>query len=157
MTEQIDALDRRILSVLQSEGRISMTELGDRVGLSTSPCARRVKRLEDEGYISGYVAILSPARLDALLLVFVSVRLNNQTREAFDRFDAAVQRLPEIVACHLLAGGFDYLVQVRAKDIQEFRNFMRERFSAIEGVAETQSSVVLEELKATTELPMLTP
>ncbi|WP_158969436.1 Lrp/AsnC family transcriptional regulator [Chachezhania sediminis] len=157
MTEPLSPVDLKILEVLQQQGRISMTELGERVGLSTSPCARRVKRLEDEGHITKYVALLNPESLGASLIVFVNVRLGSQTRDAFNRFEAAVQKFPEVVACHLLAGGFDYLVQVRARDIKEFRDFMRNSFTVIEGVAETQSSIVLEELKSTTEIPFAHP
>lgn len=153
MPQELDSFDMKILSVLQGDGRISMTDLADRVGLSPSPCARRVKRLEDEGYVDRYVALLNAKKLGAGLAVFINIRLASQTRAAFDAFDAEMATIPEIVGCHLLTGAFDYLVQVRVADIEEFRDFMRDRLTAIEGVIETQSSIVLEQLKSTTEIP----
>jgi DNA-binding Lrp family transcriptional regulator len=149
----LDLFDLKILSLLQEDGRISMTDLADRVGLSPSPCARRVKRLEDEGYIDRYVTLLNARKLGVGLNVFVSIRLSSQTRAAFDRFDAEMGAIPEIVGCYLLTGAFDYLVQIRVTDIEEFRDFMRDRLTAIEGVVETQSSIVLEQLKSTTAIP----
>ncbi|MGI6852103.1 Lrp/AsnC family transcriptional regulator [Mesorhizobium sp. 1B3] len=156
MAEDIDAFDYKILALLQEDGRISMTDLAERVGLSPSPCARRVKRLEEEGYIDCYVALLNAKRLGVALTVFINIRLASQTRAAFDKFDAEVATIPEIVGCHLLTGAFDYLVQVRVGDIEEFRDFMRDKLTAIEGVVETQSSIVLEQLKSTTSIPFRT-
>ncbi|HMR36799.1 Lrp/AsnC ligand binding domain-containing protein [uncultured Paracoccus sp.] len=153
MADDIDSFDLKILSLLQQDGRISMIDLAERVGLSPSPCARRVKWLEAEGYVDRYVALLNPQKLGVGLNVFINIRLSSQTTAAFDAFDAVVATIPEIVGCHLLTGAFDYLLQVRVADISEFRDFMRDRLTAIEGVIETQSSIVLEELKATTEIP----
>lgn len=151
--DELDSFDLKILTVLQQDGRISMLDLADRVGLSPSPCARRVKRLEAEGYVDRYVALLNSKKMRVGLNVFISIRLASQTSPVFNAFDAAVAKIPEIVGCHLLTGAFDYLLQVRVADIDEFRDFMRDRLTAIEGVIETQSSIVLEELKATTEIP----
>ncbi|MBS7813410.1 Lrp/AsnC family transcriptional regulator [Roseococcus pinisoli] len=153
MVDGPDEFDRKILSLLQGDGRISMTDLAERVGLSPSPCARRVKRLEDEGYIDRYVALLNARKLGVGLSAFVNIRLKSQTRDAFDRFDAEVAHIPEIVGCHLVTGSYDYLLQVRVGDIDQFRTFMRDRLTAVEGVAETQSSIVLEQLKSTTAIP----
>jgi DNA-binding Lrp family transcriptional regulator len=150
----LDTFDLKILQVLQEEGRITTLQLAERVGLSPTPCARRVKQLEDEGYIARYAALLNASRLGVRLNVFVSIRLRSQTREAFDRFDEEIKYMPEIVGCYLLTGSFDYLLQVRVADVDAFRDFMRSRLTAIEGVIETQSSIVLQELKATTAIPL---
>lgn len=150
----LDSFDRKILSILQENGRVTTLQLSEKVGLSPTPCARRVKRLEDEGYIDRYVTLLNPARLGVQLNVFVSIRLRSQTRDAFDRFDEEIKHMPEIVGCYLLTGSFDYLLQVRVSDVDAFRDFMRSRLTAIEGVIETQSSIVLQQLKATTAIPL---
>ncbi|WP_454651150.1 Lrp/AsnC family transcriptional regulator [Bradyrhizobium liaoningense] len=150
----MDEFDRKILEIIQQDGRITILQLSERVGLSPTPCARRVKRLEDEGYIDRYVGLLNPARLGVRLNVFVSIRLRSQTREAFDRFDEEIKYMPEVVGCYLLTGSFDYLLQVRVADVDAFRDFMRSRLTAMEGVIETQSSIVLQQLKATTEIPL---
>jgi DNA-binding Lrp family transcriptional regulator len=150
----LDDFDLKILQILQEEGRITTLELSERVGLSPTPCARRVKQLEDDGYIDRYAALLNAAQLGVRLNVFVSIRLRSQTRDAFDRFDEAIKYMPEIVGCYLLTGSFDYLLQVRVADVDTFRDFIRTRLTAIEGVIETQSSIVLQELKATTAIPL---
>lgn len=152
--DALDEFDLKILRILQQEGRVTTLQLAERVGLSPTPCARRVKRLEDDGYIDRYVGLLNAARLGVRLNVFVSIRLRSQTRDAFDRFDDEIKYMPEIVGCYLLTGSFDYLLQVRVADVDAFRDFMRSKLTAIEGVIETQSSIVLQELKATTEIPL---
>ena len=153
LSYDLDSFDLKILTLLQEDGRISVTDLANHVGLSPSPCARRVKRLEDEGYVDRYVALLNAKKLGVGLTVFVNIRLASQTRAAFDKFDHEMTTIPEIVGCHLLTGAFDYLIQVRVADIEEFRDFIRHRLTAIEGVVETQSSIVLEQLKSTTAIP----
>lgn len=156
MADDLDSFDTKILARIQEDGRISMTDLADHVGLSPSPCARRVKRLEDEGYVDRYVALLNAKKLGVGLTVFVNIRLRSQTRDAFDKFDAEVADIPEIVGCYLLTGTYDYLLQIRVGDIEEYRDFIRERLTAIDGVIETQSSIVLEQLKVTTAIPLNT-
>lgn len=151
---KIDPFDRKILMALQENARITTQELAERVGLSATPCARRVKRMEDEGLIDRYVTLLNPARLGAGLTVFVNVRLDTQSAKTFDAFEAAIDRMPEVSGCYLLAGNYDYLVQVRVADIEAFRTFIRDRLAAIEGIGETQSNVVLEATKQTTALPL---
>lgn len=150
----LDEFDRKILTALQQNARITTQELAERVGLSATPCARRVKRMEDEGLIDRYVTLLNPERLGVGFMVFVSVRLNTQSSKAFDAFEAAIKTLPEVVGCYLLAGNYDYLVQVRVADVEAFRSFIRDRLVIIEGIGETQSNVVLEETKHTTALPL---
>lgn len=151
---ELDEFDLKILGILQQEGRITTLQLAERVGLSPTPSARRVKRLEDEGYIDRYVGLLNPAHLGVRLNVFVSIRLRSQTRDAFARFGEEIKHMPEIVGCYLLTGNYDYLLQVRVADVDAFGDFMLSKLTAIEGVIETQSSIVLQELKATTEIPL---
>jgi Lrp/AsnC family leucine-responsive transcriptional regulator len=150
----LDSFDLKILRVLQENARITTLELAERVGLSATPCARRVKRLEDDGLIDRYVTLLNAERLGIGLTVFVNIRLNSQVPQSFETFEAAIRRMPEVVGCYLLAGQYDYLVQVRVADVEAYRNLIRERLITIEGVAETQSSIVLEHTKQTTALPI---
>jgi len=151
---QLDEFDRKILSALQENARITTQDLAERVGLSATPCARRVKRMEDDGLIDRYVTLLNPERLGVGLTVFVNVRLNTQSAKTFEAFEQAIRKLPQVVGCYLLAGNYDYLVQVRVADVEAFRSFIRDRLVTIEGIGETQSSVVLEETKRTTALPL---
>ncbi|MCB8878841.1 Lrp/AsnC family transcriptional regulator [Acidisoma cellulosilytica] len=151
---KLDEFDIKILRLLQDNARITTQELADRVGLSATPCARRVKRMEDEGLIVNYVTLLDPERLGVGLTVFVNVRLNTQAAKTFAAFEEAIKQLPEIVGCYLLAGNYDYLVHVRVANVEEFRAFIRDRLVTIEGIGETQSSVVLEQTKHTTALPL---
>ena len=151
---QLDEFDRKILSALQENARITTQELAERVGLSATPCARRVKRMEDDGLIDRYVTLLNPERLGVGLTVFVNVRLNTQSAKTFEAFEAAVRTLPQVIGCYLLAGNYDYLLQIRVADVEAFRSFIRDRLVTIEGIGETQSSVVLEETKWTTALPL---
>lgn len=151
---KLDEFDRKILLALQDNARITTQELAERVGLSATPCARRVKRMEDDGLIDRYVALLNPRRLGAGLTVFVNVRLSTQSAKTFEAFEAAIGALPEVVGCYLLAGNYDYLVQVRVADIEAFRTFIRDRLVTIDGIGETQSNVVLEATKQTTALPL---
>ncbi|HXJ00920.1 MAG TPA: Lrp/AsnC family transcriptional regulator [Micropepsaceae bacterium] len=152
--DNLDSFDLKILSALQDDSRISMIDLAERVGLSPTPCTRRIKRLESEGYIDRYVTLLNPEKLSAGLSAFVNIRLRSQTSDAFDRFDSEIAQMPEVVGCYLLAGSFDYLLQVRVADVDAFREFMRNRLTAMQGVTETQSSIVLQQLKHTTAIPL---
>ena len=151
---QLDEFDKKILGALQENARITTQELAERVGLSATPCARRVKRLEDDGLIDRYVTLLNPKRLGVGLTVFVNVRLNTQSAKTFEAFEQAVRKLPQVISCYLLAGNYDYLVQVCVADVEAFRSFIRDRLVTIEGIGETQSNVVLEETKRTTVLPL---
>lgn len=153
-TLDLDEFDLKILRLLQENGRVTTIELAEQVGLSPTPCARRVKRMEDEGLISGYVTLLNAGRLGAGLSVFVNVRLRSQTPKAFETFEAAIRRMPEVVECYLLTGNYDYLLHVRVADVDAYRFFIRSRLIAIEGIVETQSSVALEQTKYTTAIPL---
>jgi Lrp/AsnC family leucine-responsive transcriptional regulator len=148
----LDRTDKRILRELQSNGRISNVELARRVNLSATPCLERVRRLEQAGYIRDYVAILDPQRIEASLLLYVEVTLDRTTPEVFDRFKEAIANRPEVQECHMVAGGFDYLVKVRVPDMQAYRHFLGEGLTAAPGVRETHTYVVMEEIKETTEI-----
>jgi Lrp/AsnC family transcriptional regulator, leucine-responsive regulatory protein len=151
---ELDPIDLKILDALQENARITTLELAEKVGLSATPCARRVKRLEDEGLIERYVTLLNAERLGMGMNAFITVRLRNQTRQAIDVFERAIRKMPEVAECYLTSGGHDYLVHVRVADIDAFRDFMRNRMTTIESVGSTESSIVLEQIKRTTALPL---
>jgi len=148
----LDALDVRILSILQENARITTLELAEQVGLSPTPCARRVKRLEDDGLIERYVTLLNPKRVGLDLSVFISVRLRNQTIETIESFERSVQAMPEITECYLVSGVHDYLLRLKLRDVEALKDFLRNRLVTIEGIAETHSSIVLDKVKYTTSL-----
>lgn len=122
--KDLDRIDRNILNELQKDGRISNVELSKRVGLSPTPCLERVRRLERQGYIEGYAAILNPHYLDASLLVFVEITLNRGAPDVFEQFNKAVQVLEEIQECHLVSGDFDYLLKTRVSDMSAYRRLL---------------------------------
>ncbi len=153
MTE-LDSIDIRILDILQENARITTLELAEQVGLSPTPCARRVKRLEDDGLIERYVTLLNEKKAGMDLSVFISVRLRNQTGETIGRFERSVRSFPEITECYLMSGIHDYLLRLRVADVDALRDFLRNRLVTIEGIAETQSSIVLEKVKYTTALTL---
>lgn len=150
----LDEIDRRILLRLQREGRVSMTELAEHVGLSVTPCAERVRRLEAERFILGYAAHLNPARLGLPLLVYVELKLAAKSGAMFDRFRREVGRIPSVLECHLISGDFDYLIKARLPEIGAYRRLLGERLLALPGVQESRSYVVMEEIKETLELPL---
>lgn len=152
----LDRIDFKILRILQKDGRISNVDLAREVGLSATPCLERVRRLEREGYILGYRAILNPDKLDAGLIAIVEVRLDRTTTAALDEFNAAVRRLDEIMECHMVGGGFDYLLKIRLPDMGSYRRFLGEKLAGLPGVSQTHTFVVMEEVKATTALPLQT-
>jgi Lrp/AsnC family leucine-responsive transcriptional regulator len=150
----LDAIDRRILVVLQREGRIANTELADRVGLSATATGERLKRLQKEGYIAGFSARLDPHLLGLDLLVFVEVLLDKTTPDVFDKFAEAVRRAPQVLECHMVAGGFDYLVKARLADMATYRQFLGNVLLALPGVRETRTYAVMEEVKNDAPLPI---
>jgi Lrp/AsnC family leucine-responsive transcriptional regulator len=151
---ELDSIDIRILDILQENARITTLELAEQVGLSPTPCARRVKRLEDDGLIERYVTLLNEKKAGMDLSVFISVRLRNQTGETIGRFERSVRSFPEITECYLMSGIHDYLLRLRVADVDALRDFLRNRLVTIEGIAETQSSIVLEKVKYTTALTL---
>ena len=151
---QIDAIDRKILTVLQEDGRTTNLDLAENVGLSPTAATERVKRLTRDGYIEGYMARLSPAKLGRGLLVFVEVKLERTTPEVFDAFAKAVLRSPEVMECHMVAGGFDYLVKTRVEDMTAYRRFLADVMLALPGVRETHTYAVMEQVKSTNRIPI---
>lgn len=150
----IDDTDRRILRVLQVDGRISNAELARRCNLSPAACFERVKRLKDRKVIPRYAALIDPASAERGLLIFIEVLLDRTTGDVFDAFAEAVKRQPEILECHMVAGGFDYLIKARVADMDAYRVFLGDILVRMPGVRETRTYAVLEEVKATTVLPL---
>ncbi|MBK6864724.1 MAG: Lrp/AsnC ligand binding domain-containing protein [Ideonella sp.] len=148
----IDKIDARILRVLQQDGRISNLKLADAVHLSPTAVLERVKRLTRDGYILGYEARLNPDKLGAGMMVFVEVVLDRTTPDVMNAFKAAVQVRPEILECHLVAGGFDYLIKTRVADMSAYRELIGSVVWALPGVRETHTYAVMEEVKNTTAL-----
>lgn len=153
-SRKLDRIDRRILTILQQNGRISFTELADRVGLSTTPCIERVRRLEREGFIRGYRAEVDPAMLGFNLLVFVEISLSYQSADAFERFSRAVAGLPNLMECHLVSGESDYLLKVRLEDISSYRELLGELLLKLPGVTHSKSYIVMESVKESMQLPV---
>ena len=152
--DRLDRLDRRILQVLQADGRISNLKLAEAVALSPTAVLARVQRLLREGYILGYEARLDPLKLGRGLLVFVEVQLDRTTPHVFEAFKAAVQVHEEILECHMVAGGFDYLLKTRMADMTAYRAFAGDVLWQLPGVRETRTYAVMEEVKHTTRLPL---
>ncbi len=146
MTE-LDSFDRAILRELSADGRISVMELARRIGLSKSPTQARVKRLEEAGVILGYRALLDPIRMGQAHVAFVQLRLSDTREAALQAFNRAVAAIPEIEQCHMIAGGFDYLLKVRTADIADYRRVLAERLSALPHVAATSTYVAMEAVK----------
>ncbi len=151
---ELDRIDLRILQVLQADGRISNLKLAEAVSLSPTAVLERVRRLHRDGYILGYEARLNPDKLGAGLLVFVEVLLDRTTPNVFEQFKAAVQVRPEIMECHMVAGGFDYLLKTRMADMAAYRDFAGTVLWQLPGVRETRTYAVMEEVKNTTQLAL---
>ena len=154
MMQDADRTDRMILSILQKEGRITNLELAERIGLSPTATSERMRRLLKEGLITGFGARVDPHRLGFGLLVFVEVLLDKTTPDVFDRFSAAVNRAPEVLECHMVAGGFDYLVKTRVRDMAAYRDFLGKVLLGLPGVRETRTYAVMEEVKTDGPLPL---
>lgn len=148
----LDATDRRILSVLQKEGRITNAELSERINLSPSACHRRVQRLEDEGFIAGYVALLDARRMGRPTTVYVEITLQGQADDLLDAFEREVARVPDVLECHLMAGTADYLLKIMAQDTEDFARIHRQYLTRLPGVAQMQSSFALRTVVKTTAL-----
>ncbi|MDN0084033.1 winged helix-turn-helix transcriptional regulator [Crenobacter sp. SG2305] len=149
-----DKIDLKILRHLQSNGRMSMTELAEKVGLSTTPCTERVRRLERDGVIEGYYARLNPQALGATLLVFVEIKLSAKSGDIFDAFRREIQKLPEVQECHLVSGEYDYLIKARITDMSMYRKLLGEILLKLPSANESRSYVVMEEVKETLTLPV---
>jgi Lrp/AsnC family leucine-responsive transcriptional regulator len=150
----MDEYDRKILSVLSIEGRISMIALGERVGLSKTPVTARVKRLEEEGVITGYRATLSASKLGVEHIAFLEVKLSDTREKALDAFNQAVRAIPEVEACHMIAGGFDYLIKVRTSDIFAYRQVLGEQLSRLPNVASTSTYISMQSIVDTAPIDL---
>lgn len=150
----LDATDRRLLSVLQRRGRISNADLAEAVNLSASACHRRVGRLESEGYIRGYVALLDARKLGVPATVFVEITLSTQADEVLEAFERAVSRIPDLLECHLTAGTADYILKLVAENTEDFARIHRQYLTRLPGVAKMQSSFALRTVVNTTALPV---
>ena len=153
-SNQLDRIDRNIVRLLQRDARIAHTELARRVGLSTTPCKERVRRLEREGVIQHYQAVLDPAALDRALVVVVQIRLNRTSQDIFEEFTAAALDLPEVQECYLVSGNFDYLIKARVADMNAYRDLLGETLLTLPGVQESTSYVVMEQVKESLMLPV---
>jgi Lrp/AsnC family leucine-responsive transcriptional regulator len=147
LNRRLDAIDLKILDALQRDGRISNVALAKTVGLSPTPCAERVRALESSGVIAGYAARLDAQSLDLGLLVFIEIAIDRTSQDAFDQFAAAIMRIPQVQECHMVAGGFDYLVKVRVSDMAAYRAFLGEVLSRVPGIRETHTYAVMERVK----------
>ncbi len=150
----LDSIDRRLLAALQKQGRMSNAELSEAVNLSPSACHRRVQRLEADGYIGGYVALLNARKLNVATTVFVEITLQGQADEVLDAFEKAVSRIPDVLECHLMAGTADYILKVVAEDTEDFARIHRQHLARLPGVAQMQSSFALRTVFKTTALPV---
>ncbi|CFN18781.1 winged helix-turn-helix transcriptional regulator [Bordetella pertussis] len=151
---ELDRIDRKILDILQREGRISITELAEKISLSATPCSERVRRLEREGVITGYHARINPAALGKTLLVFLEIRLSAKSGDVFDKVKQELLYVPEVMECHLVSGDFDYLVKARLSEMNEYRRLLGEILKRLPASAESHSYVVMEEIKETLSLPV---
>ena len=146
--------DTKILNVLQEQGRISYTDLGRQVGLTTTPCIERVRKLEREGYIKGYSARLDAEKLDAGLVVFVQIRLDRTSQKNFEEFRRSIQKLEQIQECYLVTGSFDFLVKARVKDMSAYRDFLETKLLNVPGVMESTSIAVMDTVKETLKIAL---
>lgn len=150
----LDNTDRRILKALQKQGRISNAELSEAVNLSPSACHRRVHRLEKDGYIRDYVALLDARKMNVPSTVFVEITLSGQADEVLESFEKAVARIPDVLECHLMAGTADYILKVVAENTEDFARIHRQHLARLPGVAQMQSSFALRTVFKTTALPV---
>lgn len=150
----LDAIDRRLLAALQENGRLTATELAERVGLTTSPCLRRLRLLEEAGIIRGYTALVDQKKVGFPVSVFVSIKLERQGEEQLARFEAAVRRCPEVLECYLMTGQRDYLLRVVARDLADYERFVKETLTRIDGIANIESSFALGQVKHSNVLPI---
>jgi Lrp/AsnC family leucine-responsive transcriptional regulator len=150
----LDAIDRQILAALQTDGRLSNVDLADRVGLSPSPCLRRVSRLEREGHIEGYRAMLGRRRIGLDLTVFVGVKIDSHADERAEALQAAIVALPEVIACHMVSGEHDYLLEVVVPDLEQYQHFLLDKLLTLPIVKEVRSNIAIQTLKTTAPLPL---
>ena len=151
---RLDDIDRRLLRTLQGDGRISNAELAERCGLSPSACSDRVRRLREAGFITGFTAVLDPEKVGRGVLIFVEVVLDRTTPEVFESFAAEARRAADVLECHMVAGGFDYLIKVRVADMAAYRAFLSDALLTLPGIRETHTYAVMEEIKNSTVIAL---
>ncbi|NNE87612.1 MAG: Lrp/AsnC family transcriptional regulator [Silicimonas sp.] len=149
MSSQIDQIDRAILDVLSVDGRISVTDLAERVGLSKTPCHLRLKRLQATGYIIGFKAVLDRKKLGLNMVAFVEVKLDDTREVALRAFNDGVRKVPEIEMCHMIAGAFDYLLKVRTRNVEDYRRVLGEQVSTLPHVSSTSTHVSIQDVQDT--------
>jgi Lrp/AsnC family leucine-responsive transcriptional regulator len=149
----LDSIDRRILAILQEDSRITMQDLAQRVGLSASPCHRRIRLMEERGVVTGYVARVAQKALGLHVSVFVSIKLARQKEEDLDRFAKAIAGWDEVLECYLMTGARDYLLRVVAADLEAYEVFLKTKLTRLEGVASIESSFALQQVKYAVALP----
>jgi Lrp/AsnC family transcriptional regulator, leucine-responsive regulatory protein len=153
-THVLDAIDRRLLLALQENARLSATELAERIGLTVSPCLRRLRQLEEAGVITGYATVLDQAKVGLPVSVFVSIKLERQTEDGLAKFEAAIKRAPEVLDCYLMTGPRDYLLRVAARDLADYERFVKGTLTRIPGIASIESSFALSQVKHSAALPL---
>ncbi|WP_321852409.1 Lrp/AsnC family transcriptional regulator [Burkholderia diffusa] len=151
---KLDAIDKRILCALQQNSNQTNAELAQQAGLSPTPCLRRVHLLEEHGVINGYVALLNPAAIDLKFSTFVRITLDRQDKTTVERFAREIEKAPEVLECHLMAGSYDYLLRIIAKDLDDYQRFQMETLTKIDGVRNVQTEIPLRQIKHTTSLPI---
>ncbi|KAB0668683.1 Lrp/AsnC family transcriptional regulator [Burkholderia territorii] len=154
MPIKLDAIDRRILRALQRNSNQTNAQLAEEVGLSPTPCLRRVHLLEEQGVIDAYVALLNPAAVELRFTAFVRVTLERQDKTTVERFAREMEQAPEVLECHLMAGSYDYLLRVIAKDLDDYQRFQMETLTQIEGVRNVETEIPLKRIKQTVRLPI---
>ncbi|TCW83369.1 AsnC family transcriptional regulator [Burkholderia sp. SRS-46] len=154
MPTKLDAIDKRILRALQQDSNRTNAELAQQAGLSATPCLRRVHLLEEQGVIDGYVALLNPAAVELRFTAFVRVTLDRQDKTTVEHFAREIEQAPEVLECHLMAGSYDYLLRVIAKDLDDYQRFQMETLTQIDGVRNVETEIPLKRIKQTTRLPI---
>ncbi len=152
--DALDKTDRKILALLQRDGRISNVDLSRKINLSPTPCLERVRRLERDGYIKGYVALADPAKLNANLSAFIQVLLTSTSTKDLKSFNQQMLDLEEVESCHMVAGGFDYLIKIRCADMRHYQRFLGEKLASIPLISQTHTYVVIESVKSETAIPV---
>jgi Lrp/AsnC family leucine-responsive transcriptional regulator len=151
---EIDDIDRKIIAVVQSDGRITTQDLAERVGLSASPCARRLRILEESGVITGYAAVVDQTKVGLPISAFASIKLELQREEDLDRFAQAVARWPEVLDCYLMTGQRDYLLRIVVRDLAAYERFLKEKLTRLKGIASIETSFALGQVKRSDALPL---
>lgn len=151
---KLDAIDKKILELVQQDGRIPNAELAERVGLSPSPCLRRLRLLEKRGFISRYVAWVDQKQVGLPVSIFISITLDRQSENALEHFENEIRSYPEVLECYLMTGTRDYLLRVVAADVEAYERFLKEKLTRVKGVASIESSFALNQVKYTNQLPI---